>query len=970
MHRLKLTILIFAALLMPCALSAATSLTSLKPIESVSYKSYSPNERMLFMGDIEVYGGFTLGQSVGYLIAPDKTGMVKFDLGGKYSTLTFALGPMGTSSHVGAAPSVIVVNADGRKLIDEKFADVDVPRTYALDVTGVRELKFDILLGEAFFGIGKPTLWCADEQPVKPNFDAAPATEVLTLVKDLHPYYYDRRIGLISPNEEQKELKINGKTYTSGLTLSMTMQISGGDFGSASFNLKKRYDKLRFVVGPVDNDVNQEAGKGWVTIKTDGRIAYELELGQQDMAQVVELDVAGVDLLSFYSEQTRWNVVAGFADIKAYPKGMAPEQSAQQGDMSMPAPDPRLATLPDVCKLMSNIAPYNVLGSLSRENMLYTGQTDYYTFSMGGIKHSEGIVFTSSANVFHDNVVSSASFDLGNQFDFITFTAGYIGKSINMKNDEIYIYADDSLLFTVPIVATAAPVDYWVRIGRCRKLTFVNKGGGGLTAGAGGIADIVLYRGMVVDNDLFVHPKPDCPNEVNLVQFAKPYIHYITTMNENRDRIFYDGSTQRNYWTLPGGTRINNGFMLQTSVHFSIEHGVLADDPNAATSAIVASMAVGAPVVVSGAVGGVMFGTSMAGLGGLMLLAAGGEAEEASCAAFNTWGEYNSVTFTVACLTPESANLLEKGEFGNRQQRLLIGADGEVAAELLLHENGGPATFTVPINKCRQLMFWMPCDRGSGKYIVYDAVLSKKHIQMQCPDSSIVSHAVVDTFYWKSVDGIDKWERPQSSGSSSIDNYFADVASLYNSVVALIDKYGGEPRYEFHTTYLKSRSGNACKVTQVINNGGRNAERNATGVAAALGANFVSYKENVQSVANELTYDIKKLQELSDRVVSLRIDQASATLDLLSVGFAAVRYGKEITRAGKIVDQCAKVVAAYLNNMTANYNQLVWLLNNTVVVDSHKSTGKSVLTPLAPGEQLPDGVQLQLVETFVEDRDY
>lgn len=970
MNGLRQILLAMAVLLLPLTAYGSVSLTSLKPTEQVSYNVYSSSERLLFMGDISVNGGFTLGQATGYFIAPDKVGMVKFDLGGKYSTLTFVLGPMGTSTHVGSDASVIVVNADGRKLLDEKYVGIDLPRTYTLDVKGVKELKFDVLFGETFFGIGKPTLWRTDEQPVKPNLDAAPATDVLTLVKDLRPYYYDRRIGLISPNEEQKELKINGKTYTSGLSLSMTMQISGGDFGCATFNLKKRYDKLRFVVGPVDNDVNQEAGKGWVTIKTDGRIAYELELGQQDMAQVVELDVAGVDLLSFHSEQTRWNTVAGFADIKAYPKGMVPELSAVNDDLSMPAPDPRLASLPDVCKLMSSIEPYNVLGSLSRDKMLYTGQSDYYTFSMGGIKHSEGMIFTSSANVFHDNVVSSASFDLGNQFDFITFTAGYIGKSINMKNDEIYIYADDSLLFTVPIVATAAPVDYWVRIDRCRKLTFVNKGGGGLSAGACGIADIVLYRGMVVDNDLFVHPKPDCPDEVKLVQFVKPYIHYITTMNDYRDRIFYDGSSQRNYWTLPGGTRVNNGFMLQTNVHFSIEHGVLADDPNAATSAIVASMAVGAPVVVSGAVGGVMFGTSMAGLGGLLLLAAGGEAEEASCAAFNTWGEYNSVTFTVACLTPESANLLEKGEFGSRQQRLLIGADGEVAAELLLHENGGPATFTVPINGCHQLMFWMPCDRGSGKYIVYDAVLSKRHAELQRPDSSVVSHAVVDTFYWKSAEIIAKWERPQSSGSSTIDDYFADVASLYNSVVALIEKYDDEPRYEFHTTYLKSQSGKVCKATQVVNNGGRHAVRNATGVAAALGANFVSYKENVRSVAKEHTYGIEKLQELSDRVVSLRIDQASATLDLISVGFAAVRYGKEITRASKIVDQCAKVVAVYLNNMTANYNQLAWLLNNAIVVDNHKSTDKTIISPLASGEQLPADAQLQLVETFVEDKDY
>lgn len=58
-------------------------------------------------------------------------------------------------------------------------------------------------------------------------------------------------------------------------------------------------------------------------------------------------------------------------------------------------------------------------------------------------------------------------------------------------------------------------------------------------------------------------------------------------------------------------------------------------------------------VPVGVAAGGAVVGSTLMGVAGLMMLAAGGEAVENSCAAFNTYGEYNSVTFTVECLRKE-----------------------------------------------------------------------------------------------------------------------------------------------------------------------------------------------------------------------------------------------------------------------------------------------------------------------------
>lgn len=948
----EIIIIISCLLLSAFAAEAATPLTSCSRSNDVAYTSVVKGKKLKMMGDYSATSGFSLGRGGGYLIAPEKTGKVTFRLGGKYSKLTFMMGPMDNSS-VGSDPSIVTVRVDGKKKVDDKFYDFDIPRPYEIDVAGAQEVTFDILSGEIYLGIGQPMLWTAAEKAQKPALNQAPAKNKTLLVTELSPYYHNNNVLLISPTGKYKTLKINGKKYHDGIAMSMRMQISGGHFGGVMFNLNKQYEKLSFIIGPLDNDKNTAEGQGYITIQGDGYTIYQKEIRQLDTAEKVVIDVTGVSRLSFHSEQSEWDINAGFADITAWPKGMSPEAA---GESAPAVADPALAKLPDVCPLMSNIEPFAILGGLERDEMLFTGESDYIGFSMGGVKHSEGMLFTSGASVFHDHIYSSASFDLGNQFDYITFTTGPVGLS-NVKDGEINVLADDKILYTVPVRATAMPTTHWVKIDKCRKLTFDNRKGGGTV----GVADIVLYRGEIVDNDLFTHSTPDCPDNIDLLRLTKPYLHFVSGTQSQ----CFDGSDIKKYWTLRDGTRINNGFLLKTSVHFSLEHGVLGDDPNAAAAGAIGATAVGSSFVAGGMVGGAMVGSSLAGMAGLMMLAAGGEAEDSSVAAFNTYGAYNSVTFTVACISPADAGLLDAGTFTDREQRLLIGADGEVMAELMLNEMNGPTTFTVPINGCHQLIFWMPCDNGSGKYIVYNAKLSKAQSELSRPASSVKSHAEVSIFDWTDVPSPEKWKRPQTTPVSNVNQYFERVYQLYNGVDALMHNNEGQPKHEFHTWYLRDSQGGVCKATRVVNNGGRNAVHDATGVQAALGANFVPFEVRVPELANEIKREIENLQKLNSMVNTLRVQQASVALSLPSLGIASIKYGKELSKSKKIIDQCNKVVDTYLKNKQTHLATIKWLLENASAIDGKQSTEFTVFTPLAPGEEAPTGADLQLVETFV-----
>lgn len=113
--------------------------------------------------------------------------------------------------------------------------------------------------------------------------------------------------------------------------------------------------------------------------------------------------------------------------------------------------------------------------------------------------------------------------------------------------------------------------------------------------------------------------------------------------------------------------------------------------------------------------------------------------KQASAAAFNPYGEYESCTFTVA-------NKLEYVDefddvFQTRSEEALrnpvklnVFADRVLVGEYWLDNKMEPLTVTVPIFKCHQLMFWLECgDKRSGQYVFYDLRLSKEPCNIAIP---------------------------------------------------------------------------------------------------------------------------------------------------------------------------------------------------------------------------------------------
>ena len=877
-------------------------------------------DKIMLAGDEYGYGGFSLNDEHAY---------VTFNLGGKYEVLTFI---MGHDEECRDEVGVVTVHGDRRKILDEKVRGYEPPRTYTVDVSDVDELTFRIAAADIEAVIADAVLWKSGQDVSPVTRETAPATSPKELVRELKPYYVSSYMTAVTPDEHH--IMLNRQTYEYGLRGNMGMALTGSNKGNAYFNLRRQYSKVSFIVGCHD-DLSGGSGAGWVTVKADGKIIEEIEVKEGGIARQIVLDITGCEVLSFHTEQTEGDSHAEMAQIMVYPEGQ--DMNVTQTDDGLAPPDPKLKELPDVCKLISSITPYQVVGKV--EKQIYNGSSDHITFSMGGTKFSEGIILYQTASFWDGNLSACATFDMGNEFDYISFTAGYVGKSWNMNNDQLMVFADDKLVFTTSLVPTYPNKHYVVPIEKCRMLRIANAGSGTLDVAAFGVADIVAYRGEVVENDLFVHPQPECPYKADLIDLGKPYIHYISGMADNRDDIVYDGTTKKNYFEI-NGERIYKGFLLQTSTHFSLDFGVLGagNGTNAAAAGAVGAAAVGASFVASGvAVGGAAVGATLAPMAAFLMLAAGGEAVENSLAAFNTYGEYNSVTFKVGCISTSS----RKSDY---HEHLMIGADHEVVANIGVYESMEPQQITVPIDGCDQLMFWLSNTNGnSAQYLIYDVVVSKKKsgldIPLPCRMSLPVKRKVKTKEYV-----IDR-EHHRYSGSrksEDVDRYISDAYNYYSKLCDIIDKDG--LNYIVYTYYLDSSSG-PCKAVQLRS--GRD-------------------EDHRYDIPQERTYrqrEVETLTQMKSRKDALMTDYAAAVDGLAQLGSDADTYSGYVNEFKNLLEECFVIVEGLYQEKLAELTFIDRVIENARTIDGIASNDQCMLCPLAKDDVLPD-YPLQHVKYF------
>lgn len=609
-----------------------------RPVDQYQSERYKKNEVIPLACDLDATYGFTLHSSY----RPYQKGFVEYDIHAEYEQISFVVahtrqGAYGAHREKG----VIAVYADDKVLMRRMIAPYDAPQHCSFDIAGVNKLRFVVEKGDIYVGFADIRLYNKDVVRERSTRQTDKVSRTV-FVKNTPSYFYNSIFATpIITNEDgadEEMLKINGVAYQSGVQFESDIESGGGAASSwAYFYLGGKYGKVRFVVGP--RNVDTDAGSSRLAVISDNKVIYQRTVKYSDMAEAVILDVTGRQWIAFENTPVADAMMLCVGNIVAYPHGIEPEGVKAAGRNKRGG---RLAGLPDMCKLLSAVPPINFYSDMPRGKALFDGSSPDKSFDMGGELFSEGFFLSNQRDQ-----AASVTFDLDNQFDNISFSTGWINHCGVLKTDTLMVLADDSLVYLVPLKATRGNVVHNVAIDRCRKLTFTKKGINAVGQPIFAVADLIAFRGNVIENSLFVHPRPELPQSTELMSLSEPFL----------------------YFNKHGAPLQNNAFVLQTLAVDSAER-------------------------------------------------------QPSCAAFNTYGGYSTVTFTVECVQPKtSSESIQLEEFS-------IGADHNMVSKIILYDTMEPTTYVVDIKHCQQLLFYLDCSNAtSAQYRFSNIRLSNDEVQ-------------------------------------------------------------------------------------------------------------------------------------------------------------------------------------------------------------------------------------------------
>lgn len=684
-----------------------------------------PNAEMLRMAAYyQSNGGISLGGAAQGLIGHDDHGYATFRLNKQYAKLSFWVAS-GQYNGGMKGKSILTVHADGRRVYDKPVFNYDEPRFVELDVSGADSVSFRLQIGEIDVNLAQLQVWKEGKDVVQPPLRPALPEGKVKLVDQLEMYYSDGSVSTVD------KISIGRHNFNNGLQLQTYERLTDSSTGDAFFWLQKKYDKISFIVGPRDNKSSNASA--WLVVYGDkNKILYEDIVKQTDLPRQVVIDVKNQERVRFSCEmrasESLGGITFGAVEIYAYPKG---DRSVPKEGLVNLNKD-KISKLPSPCALMSNIQPYSVHGFADPDAVRFTGTSSYITFSMGGEKFSEGLILTTGKKLLGDKVEAYMNFDVGGEFDYVSFYAGMLTKHRVLNDDRILVFADDKLVLDTMIYCMSANQYFEVPIHKCRILKFAKRGNNSDKQCYIGVGDIALYRGKPVKNDLFYHERPDFPDEIDLIDLCeKPYFHYVgrylsSLTNFNIDDCFKAGGSRRNYFQMKDGSQIYKGVMLEANVPLGIEHVTVSD------AVLMFVMGAGSAISSSNvsAFTGVSAGGGLAGGMGILHLMNNRSGGQASVVAFNPYGEYKTLTFSVANKSEywdDMDRLLHLGDRIDHPFVLNVFADQRLVKQVELTNKMEPQTITVPIHNCHQLVFWLEAgDVRSGQFVLYDMTVSKK----------------------------------------------------------------------------------------------------------------------------------------------------------------------------------------------------------------------------------------------------
>ena len=619
----------------------------------------------------------------GNSFGPGKQKDVVYYLDGEtYNEFSFTTGVMDERITVNTSPDQYVafeILLDGKQVFEERQYAFAKAQTFKVDITGAKKMVIRVRDNWELTScvIADPVI---STSPRNIEKEIQKVSGTVDFLDAAVMFYKGQRTNLIDGSGKDT-FNVAGKDYQKGMILTDAF----GTEDRTYFNLGGKYEQFNFSTGIIQD--TRYPGNGWLNIYLDGVKILDVEL-ERDMPSVnYSLDVSGGHILCIESTANASN---------AFHQG---DYALYNMTLGAPVIEESEPVEPGSYKLISEIGvPFS-----TKATRVYDGSTKYRGHYLGDIFYNEGIAMESIYSFFGSPLDAAtpaeASFKLGKQFKYLTFTVGRVDKS-HVKDDVLVVYGDGVELARYTLTATAFPKSYELKVEGVDVLQFSLLGMPALTRGTYMVADIGVHTHEIGELEFNKPEQEPFPESVGLMERFLPY-EYMSAEGNGHDAVryfngIYDGNDNRKFFTIDGVNH-TRGFVLSTSVYLSLDAGGL----------------IGAGSFgVAGFVGGAL---------ALMALAASSEVSQASFACFNLQNQYKTMTFNVGVVDGQNEN----DKRAQPYDTLYVFADDKIVGEYKLTGDMSTMEITVDVENCERLTFWLDHNRNSYSYGIFDATITK-----------------------------------------------------------------------------------------------------------------------------------------------------------------------------------------------------------------------------------------------------
>ena len=424
--------------------------------EVAPYKKtgYFSVRNSLYIGDKYYDHGFTCMGYGDY----NKGNQTFFNLDGNYSMISFTAGVI--SDH-GQRVNFFFY-ADGELVYKFSMVGRDKPSNHVFNISGCRQLQICVYDG-CSTSDNSGTYALMDI--VVTRSEAALGKEPVRLTSN-QVYLMDETKPYITPNqyEDSNTFSMGGQNFANGFT---TMGYGDYKVGNmVYFNLGQRYSQMTFTAGIVV-DLGLD-----VTYRfyTDGTLAYELTLGESDLAQTHTFSVEDCRQLQVCIYDGRKNADAsgtyGIAEIIMDKSSTYTEQV----NTEVPLSDGE-------SYLLSVLKPHTAPTRYNDKDIL----------NMGGNRYSNG--FSCMGYGYKGN---ETIFDLGGKYQELSFTAGIIldrGHKVTFR-----FLLDGKQIYEFTMGKGDLPTDHTIPVAGGSELVIavIDRQQGADSSGTYGLANIIV----------------------------------------------------------------------------------------------------------------------------------------------------------------------------------------------------------------------------------------------------------------------------------------------------------------------------------------------------------------------------------------------------------------------------------------------------------------------------------------------